>query len=1096
MRGDVTAISCDAWLVPTDAERHVEEHWRPGMAPHRTPFFVDVVNPSTRIANARRFITDAAHALAGKPPGNERAKHLVALPLIGTGGGGGREIAGQILSALLPALAEGARTEDVDVALVLRDADAFAAAQRLRASLARPFATLDDETLSRADALATLARAGKLVLFLGAGASRAAGLPLWREMLRNVAKDAGLDESTLDRLGRLGPLDQAQYLDRVLEDRGEKLLDSVVRQVAATEHSITHALLASLPVREVVTTNYDDLFERAWRARGAEHSVLPHAARTDTDRWILKLHGCVTAPAHIVLTREDYLSYLEQRGALSGIVQSLMLTRHMLFVGASLEDENFHRIVHEVRKVVRLGGDGTRTFGTVLDLAERPFVQQLWRELDWVAFAKERAADDAAELAAAARRLEVFLDRLVAGSSTSSEYLLSVGYHGVDEAEERLRERLLDLLRDTSLQTTEAWEEVDRLAKRLGYRAEASASPSPSPSPISVAARTTGALPQLPADPFEAAITAARWAGERLREEFHREGGPRGAGEKAEIDEIVERALRDAFHRAFPGDGFQGEETSPDAPDTRAFWCVDPNDGTRAFLKGDRGFSVSIGRIERGVPTLGVVYAPCFPDDDGDLIAFREGGPLLRNGAPIAPHVLPRDLGPHHVVSLARAAERAARAALACCAPARFRAVPSLAYRFALIAVGEADAGGAIHGCSAWDVAGAHALLRACGGDLFDDEGRPVRYAPYRRRGRIFAGTREVARTLASRRWDDVRAAKHDPPPGAYPFRAPALPVPGESIADARVLSRAQGALLGLLAGDNLGQRVEFLRPEVVAARHPEGIRDLVDGGTFSLMAGQPTDDGELALLLSRALDLDGAPREDTISTAYRRWVRDAFDVGNTIGAALDGRADPDSQANGSLMRIAPIGIFGHALEADEVARLAREESERTHPNPICGDACAIFCVAIAHAIRTGDDARTTFEATIEWARASGLNAVVLATVASAVAGPPTEFIRHAGWVRIALQNAFFRFLHHDSLQEALAATAAEGGDADTNCAIAGALLGAVHGRRALPAAWWKLLLSCRPIDEVAPTRHPRERVFWPVDALVLAERLLVRGRR
>lgn len=64
------------------------------------------------------------------------------------------------------------------------------------------------------------------------------------------------------------------------------------------------------------------------------------------------------------------------------------------------------------------------------------------------------------------------------------------------------------------------------------------------------------------------------------------------------------------------------------------------------------------------------------------------------------------------------------------------------------------------------------------------------------------------------------------------------------------------------------------------------------------------------------------------------------------------------------------------------------------------------------------------------------------------------------------------------------------GGDTDTNAAIAGALLGAVHGREAIPARWRRLVTSCWPVGGLSPTRHPRSRAFWPADALELAERL------
>jgi len=66
--------------------------------------------------------------------------------------------------------------------------------------------------------------------------------------------------------------------------------------------------------------------------------------------------------------------------------------------------------------------------------------------------------------------------------------------------------------------------------------------------------------------------------------------------------------------------------------------------------------------------------------------------------------------------------------------------------------------------------------------------------------------------------------------------------------------------------------------------------------------------------------------------------------------------------------------------------------------------------------------------------------------------------------------------------------TVRRGGDTDTNAAIAGALLGAVYGRSALPPQWRSMVLSCRPLAGHAP----RPRRYWPVDCEVLAERLLL----
>ena len=84
----------------------------------------------------------------------------------------------------------------------------------------------------------------------------------------------------------------------------------------------------------------------------------------------------------------------------------------------------------------------------------------------------------------------------------------------------------------------------------------------------------------------------------------------------------------------------------------------------------------------------------------------------------------------------------------------------------------------------------------------------------------------------------------------------------------------------------------------------------------------------------------------------------------------------------------------------------------------------------------------------------------------------------------------------HHLVQEAVVGTVMRGGDTDTNAAICGALLGAVHGKGAVPAQWVESLLNCRPESGQPHVRRPRPECFWPIDALELAERLLVRDQR
>lgn len=103
--------------------------------------------------------------------------------------------------------------------------------------------------------------------------------------------------------------------------------------------------------------------------------------------------------------------------------------------------------------------------------------------------------------------------------------------------------------------------------------------------------------------------TIVQAAGGRLRAEFHRPGGPRGRGSKAVIDTEIEQFLKAHLLHLHPA-GWRGEETPRTTANTSDTWVVDPQDGTRAFLKGLRGPAISVALLRDGMPVLGIVYAP------------------------------------------------------------------------------------------------------------------------------------------------------------------------------------------------------------------------------------------------------------------------------------------------------------------------------------------------------------------------------------------------------------------------------------------------------------------------------------------------------
>ena len=143
---------------------------------------------------------------------------------------------------------------------------------------------------------------------------------------------------------------------------------------------------------------------------------------------------------------------------MGALVQALLLTQHVLVVGASMQDDNFLRLAYEIRGF--LGNpreDGEPLFGTVLTLSEDPAQGELWRGwFDYVAVSRDPDDDRARELA-------VFLDRVAMHASRPS-FALDVRYEQLLDPPEqdaaRAARALLHQLEDLGLADRDRWASV------------------------------------------------------------------------------------------------------------------------------------------------------------------------------------------------------------------------------------------------------------------------------------------------------------------------------------------------------------------------------------------------------------------------------------------------------------------------------------------------------------------------------------------------------------------------------------------------------------------------------------------------------------
>jgi fructose-1,6-bisphosphatase/inositol monophosphatase family enzyme len=309
-------------------------------------------------------------------------------------------------------------------------------------------------------------------------------------------------------------------------------------------------------------------------------------------------------------------------------------------------------------------------------------------------------------------------------------------------------------------------------------------------------------MENLPSAVLADVIAAVAEGGRMLAAEFSRPGGPRGGEHKAPIDLEIELMLRPRLLTLIPGRFIGEEDGVVEAPNGSRHadfaWAVDPQDGTKAFGEGRRGSAVSVGLLHRGVPVLGVVFAPTSPDRGPDMIAWAEGCPaILRNGAPVVHALADADLTPGAIVLLNHTSGLRPLTASGRVAPAGFVPMPSIAYRLARIAVGDAVATMSLNTISTLDYAAGHALLRGSGGVLTDGAGQTVTYTGLGDSEAVgcFGGAPRAVAAMLGRSWRGSTEPRRD-------WRVK-LGWP-RAVEDA-ALDRAVGAMLGMLIGDSAG---------------------------------------------------------------------------------------------------------------------------------------------------------------------------------------------------------------------------------------------------------------------------------------------------
>lgn len=293
-----------------------------------------------------------------------------------------------------------------------------------------------------------------------------------------------------------------------------------------------------------------------------------------------------------------------------------------------------------------------------------------------------------------------------------------------------------------------------------------------------------------------------------------------------------------------------------------------------------------------------------------------------------------------------------------------------------------------------------------------------------------------------------------------------------------------KGTLFGQAIGDALGLGTEFMTKAEVKRYYPDGLADysqiVQDCHRARWRKGDWTDDTDMTMCIVQAIIDDRELRPLSVARNFKQWFRhvpmgigrhtcNVLSIGDytekpeMVAEKVWEMSGKRSAANGGVMRTSVIGLLGENVEkyAAEICRL-------THADPRCVGSCAIVSLMvhslvykdeilpIETLVKIGNRYDKRIEPYLRMSWENSLDALVLDDEST------------MGYTLKTMSAGLWSLYHCSSFEDGLLAVANAGGDADTNGAVAGSLLGARFGYENIPERFIKGLVRGNVLEEKA----------------------------
>ena len=276
------------------------------------------------------------------------------------------------------------------------------------------------------------------------------------------------------------------------------------------------------------------------------------------------------------------------------------------------------------------------------------------------------------------------------------------------------------------------------------------------------------------------------------------------------------------------------------------------------------------------------------------------------------------------------------------------------------------------------------------------------------------------------------------------------------------------GTIFGQAIGDALGLGTEFMSKTEVRKKYPDGLKEysqiIRDYHRAKFQPGSWSDDTDMMLCIANAIIEDKGINLHTIARNFKQWVYapETRGVGQTtlkvlsiaeyvekphqVAELIWRMTRTKNAANGSVMRTAIIG-----LKKENVAQTAEDICKLTHFDPRCVGSCVIVSEIINHLIWHDEQLSYSQIMTIGNKYDKSIAEYIDKAYYNGIESLELDEPSSIGYTLKALGSALWCLFHANNFEEGLLRVVNEGGDADTNAAVACAMLGAKFGYTSIP---------------------------------------------